>query len=92
MDESEPAEGREEQAEQEEDAVPLANQAVVLHAIEDEAKPATRRSLRVKGGKADLATVSTVLPMRATGTSARLEKFHILTVIGFSSFFNGFLF
>jgi hypothetical protein len=42
VEESEPAEGREEQAEPEEDAVPLANQAVAQHAIEDEAKPATR--------------------------------------------------
>ncbi len=57
MDESEPIEGREEQAEPEEDVVPFANQAVAQHAIEDEAKPATRRSLRVKGGKADLASL-----------------------------------
>jgi hypothetical protein len=57
VDESEPAEGREEQAEPEEDVVPLANQAVAQHAIKEEAKPATRRSLRVKGGKADLASL-----------------------------------
>ena len=57
MDESEPAEGREEKAESEEDVVPLVNQAVAQHAIEEEAKPATRRSLRVKGGKADLASL-----------------------------------
>ena len=42
MDEFEPDVGREEQADPEEDAVPLANQAVAQHAIEDEAKPATR--------------------------------------------------
>ncbi len=57
MDESEPEAGREVQAEPEEDVVPLADQAVAPHAIEDEAKPATRRSLRVKGGKADLASL-----------------------------------
>ncbi len=57
MDESEPEAGREEQAEPEEDMVPLANQTVAQHAIEEEAKPATRRSLRVKGGKADLASL-----------------------------------
>ncbi len=57
MDEPEPAEGREEQAEPEEDVVPLVNQAVAQHAIEEEAKPATWRSLRVKGGKADLASL-----------------------------------
>ncbi len=57
MDESEPAEGREEQAEPEEDVVSLVNQAVAQHAIEEEAKPVTRRSLRVKGGKADLASL-----------------------------------
>jgi hypothetical protein len=57
VDESEPEAGREEQAEPEEDGVPLANQAVAQHAIEEEAKPATRRSLRVKGGKADLASL-----------------------------------
>jgi hypothetical protein len=55
--ESEPEAGRGEQAEPEEDAVSLANQAVAQHAIEEEAKPATRRSLRVKGGKADLASL-----------------------------------
>ncbi len=55
MDESEQEAGREEEADLEENMVPLENQAVAQHAIEEEAKPATRRSLRVKGGKADLA-------------------------------------
>ena len=57
MDEFEPEAGRKEEAEPEEDVVPLENQAVAQHAIEEEAKPATRRSLRVKGGKADLASL-----------------------------------
>jgi hypothetical protein len=57
VDEFEPEAGREEQAAPEEDVVPLENQAVAQHAIEEEAKPATRRSLRVKGGKADLASL-----------------------------------
>ncbi len=57
MDESEQEAGREEEAESEENMVSLENQAVAQHAIEEEAKPATRRSLRVKGGKADLASL-----------------------------------
>jgi hypothetical protein len=58
VDEFEPEAEREERAEQEEDLVaPLANQDVDQRAPEGDAKPATRRSLRVKGGKADLVSL-----------------------------------
>ncbi len=58
MDESEPEAGRGERAEQEEDpAVLIADLPMDQRAPEGDAKPATRRSLRVKGGKADLASL-----------------------------------
>ena len=52
MDESELEAGREEQAE-----VLPADPPVDQRATEGDTKPATRRSLRVKGGKADLASL-----------------------------------
>ncbi len=48
MDEFEPDAGREE-----DQLAPLEDPPV----IKDESRPATRRSLRVKGGKADLASL-----------------------------------
>jgi hypothetical protein len=58
VDESEPEAGQGERAEQEEDpAVLIADLPVDQRAPEGDAKPATRRSLRVKGGKADLASL-----------------------------------
>jgi hypothetical protein len=59
VDEFEPEAEREEQAEQEEDpAALLADPPVDQRATGGEAKPATRRSLRVKGGKVDLVSLS----------------------------------
>ncbi len=52
MDEFEPDAGREE-----DQVAPLANPDVAQHAVKTEAKPATRRSLRVRGDKADLASL-----------------------------------
>ncbi len=52
MNESEPEAGREE-----EPAAHPADPPVDQRAPEGDAKPATRRSLRVKGGKADLASL-----------------------------------
>ncbi len=58
MDEFKPEAEREERAEQEENlVVPLVNQDVAQNAVKNETKPATRRSLRVKGDKADLASL-----------------------------------
>ncbi len=58
MDEFEPEAGREERAEQEEDpAVLIADLPVDQRAPEGDAKPATRRSLRVKGGKVVLESL-----------------------------------
>ncbi len=60
MDESKPAEGREEQAEPEEDVVREEDQAAPLEdqpAVKTEARPATRRSLRMTGSKADLVSL-----------------------------------
>jgi hypothetical protein len=53
VDEFEPEAEREEQAEPEEDVVREEDQP----AVKTEARPATRRSLRMTGGKADLVSL-----------------------------------